>query len=480
MKKNINTFAKVIIIMALALLLFAACGRGGNGNEEAPPSTPVIQDNGTEEAPHIFGIHQPRDFGGKEFTFGAWWDAGIWQTWPWDEPDPATSGNYIVDRKLYDNARRVEREFNIVFVDAMTPHGYMIPNITASVLAGAPIMDIATLSGTMQLSAVTGDLLVPLDTINLPNSDLLGPQIYTRIQNPGFGHYWSFIYNQPSLHVPILGVNLDLINATGAPNPVDLFNEGRWNWDTMLEVMRMTTRDTTGDGTIDQFGLSGPIFYIARNLMAGNDGILMTDDFNYGMDHPNTIETLEFMETIISEGLWENDGSDSPDLGWGGNFYRHRDGNSALFIVWAWALGDGLPYEWAVVPFPTGPSGTSGNTSMDGWAQGHTFVTGSSWAPADLLMVVEEIHAWPGNEVDLLVAGAISSGRATFPTDDDIYRVFHASATIARDLGINVYGYGGVVGRIIENMFNREFTLMQAVETFRPEFQERLDAVFRP
>jgi len=497
--KALNRKASVLIaiLLMMGLLLVTACNRGDedengydNGGTTQPPADTTTgtepsdpPTTGGEDVAAIGGIHQPRDLGGAVLTGAMWWEGGIAYAMPlayYTEPDPATSANYHRDRLIWDNARRVEREFNIQFDDHVFAGAMdVIPTLTTSVMAGDPIAELIFMESWHMLSAIHGDLIVPIDEINLPNSDLLGSRVYSRPRAEGFGHIWAFWTSALDASGAALGVNLDIINAIGAPNPVDLYNQGRWTWDAMLDIMRMATRDTTGDGIMDQWGIAGQPGTILRNFIGANDGILATNDLIYGFDHPNTMEALEFMETIIHEGLWFTDPGSEPDPGdWGRNFFAFTHGTSAFFESATWAINQESPlsFDFAVVPIPTGPSNYSGATWLGGWRQGYTIAAGSNWAPADVLMIIEEVFAWAGDEPELMSEGAILDARNTFLTEDCVQNQLAAVATMRPDMGYIVPEYAWQLDRFIRAFLTQEMTVAQAVEAERQPLQEMLDA----
>ena len=492
----------VVFVLALILAVSAACNGGGDDPAptaptpapaptvapDDPPPPPPAEDPTeapADEAPAsaaVGGIHQPRDLGGAVLTSAMWWEGGLAyaMSGPMDEePDPATSTNYFRDRMIWDNARRVEQEFNMSFGNYVSPGSMeIIPSLTASVMAGEAMADLVIMEGWFLMSAVQGDLILPLDQIDLPGSDLLGPRNYTRPSAEGFGHMWSFNTASLDANAVAMGVNLDIINAIGAPNPQDLYNQGLWTWEAMLDIMRTATTDTTGDGLIDQWGIAGQPGEILRNFIGSNDGSLATDDFEYAFDHPNTMEALEFMNAILSEGLWYSDpAQEVATWDWGRNFFAFELGNAAFFPSATWAIDDRSPlaFEFAIVPVPTGPSNTSGATWLGGWRQGYTIPVAGAWDPADVLMIVEEVFSWSGDEHDLLSDGAVASARAVFLTEECVQNQLAATHTMRSDMGYNVPEYPWQLDRFVNAFIAGEMTVAQAVETYRGPLQEMLD-----
>jgi ABC-type glycerol-3-phosphate transport system substrate-binding protein len=75
------------------------------------------------------------------------------------------------------------------------------------------------------------------------------------------------------------------------------------NWDEYLEYAKKLTRDTDGDGEIDQWGTAGQISaWMFENLLVQNGGEILTDDgTRAAFDSPEGVEALEFMVELLTE-----------------------------------------------------------------------------------------------------------------------------------------------------------------------------------
>ncbi|MCL1862827.1 MAG: extracellular solute-binding protein [Defluviitaleaceae bacterium] len=486
---------KLFLVLPLVFLLaFAACGGneadapGGDQQAEAtaPPTT-------TEESPAVnrWGLpielgggrlHEARDFGEKTLVIGAWWDTPIGAIAWGEEPDRATSTNYPVARMMWDNARRVEEVFNVRFEPWVVGFDDYLPTLFSTVIAGVPAADVVILEGWMQLEAM-GSIIQPWDNANLPNSDILGAQVFGGPRTQNDAGVWAIYQHGVMAESFGLGINLDLINAEGLPNPIDLFEAGEWTWEAMLDIMRRATRDTTGDGVIDQFGIAGQPGEIVQHLIAANDGTMVDYNLNYGFSHPNTIVALEFAQQIFGERLWYAEAGGIMDTGnWNRNFYSgFEDGVAAMFPSIVWAFQNSPPaFNFGFVPFPTGPNNRTGNTWSRGTLQGVCVVVGTSWDVADILILLEELYSWPCDEPELLFeAGGIDWLRDHFLTEEDVQRVVYAGITSAADIGRDIDGYYWVLGDFASHFWNNEMDVMQAVEYHRGPRQEMLDQRFR-
>ena len=69
--------------------------------------------------------------------------------------------------------------------------------------------------------------------------------------------------------------NKTLIDREGLPDPYALYKENKWTWERCDEIVRKATKDTNGDGEIDQFGI-----YRVRPfaMMVANGGATTRND----------------------------------------------------------------------------------------------------------------------------------------------------------------------------------------------------------
>lgn len=51
--------------------------------------------------------------------------------------------------------------------------------------------------------------------------------------------------------------NQEMFQRLGIKTPIEHYREGRWSWDTYMDLANRFRRDTDGDGAIDQFGTTG-------------------------------------------------------------------------------------------------------------------------------------------------------------------------------------------------------------------------------
>lgn len=475
MKRNLLKTATALT-MALVMLTLVACGDNGDDTTTANIDTPTTNvPAGTDGGGGATDDEPPRqaqptlDLGGREIVFLSWWQI-ITESGDLEAPDPATAGNYMIDILHYNNRRRVEEEFNVRFRSPVIGWDEYLPAVTAGVMAGDPVADLTFLYGGWIFSAWLGNLLMPASAYAPPESDLWGDNEFVMPVVSLDGEVWSFdgaAFRQQDMG---LGLNIDLIMAAGAPDPRDLWERGEWTWDAMREVMQLTTRDSTGDGVIDQFGITGDRTALLAHLIASNDGALVDANRQYALHHPNSMAALEFAWDIFNVGQWYFEFDH-----WAGGPWDQ--GDVAMFPATTWMWPDDLGFTHGLVPFPVGPNNTRGYTNMIGFTQSVTITHGVP-NPEHVFRIYEELQMWSVGEPDLRVEGPLTWLRSMYLTEGDVQRQIHAGQTSKLDLGMVVPQWNWFLGEIAESFRDATETPATAVETHRSERQAWLDSVF--
>ena len=112
------------------------------------------------------------------------------------------------------------------------------------------------------------------------------------------GHY---VYTNYAITAPYLIIyNATVFNEEALETPTELFNKGEWTYDKFLEYMAHFTRDTDGDGEIDQWGL-GPRFK-RQNFASANDAFMVYEvgdgKLAVGIDSEEVVQYYTFLNTF--------------------------------------------------------------------------------------------------------------------------------------------------------------------------------------
>jgi len=483
MQNKLLRLLALLMLLILPVLIISACGRGTTTytlpdpyaplppSATTPPTIPPVVEHIAQD------IRTLRNTSGRPITIFATDFNSVPEFALLNYPDPAISDNYLRDRLIWDNARRVEYKHD-VFIEGIQSRGTtdLRGRLRLTAIAGSPVADMVFLNTSQNiLEAAANNWIQPLDTISLPGSDLLGVQMYTRFVAEGLlGHSWALTAQGNSSYAFTLGVNLDIINAIGAPSPVYLYYTGGWTWDAWLDIMRMATQDTTGNGEIDQWGIFGPDSVLFRNLVAANGGRLVTDDLRCALTEPATVEAFEFMYSLVHEGLWR-----PTRVTIMRNNIPHRvmytPGTAAFTtsVPWSALPSSETPYslmppephphyEFAVVPLPRGPSNTTDSEGMESQNSGIVFTHSTSWAAKDLLTVIEEFFAWPGYNLSLLYDQQVYWGLTSIPLEgENAVRHINAAARMQVDYANYIQSHWDLMGLYMHELYTAQLAFDQ-------------------
>ncbi|MEJ6951461.1 ABC transporter substrate-binding protein [Natronospora cellulosivora (SeqCode)] len=162
----------------------------------------------------------------------------------------------------------------------------------------------------------------------------------------------------PFWGVPFFGIywNKTLFEEQGLPDLQEIYERGDWNWDTFLEVAIDGTRDTTGDGEIDQYGfvshnwwgIQEKDWFVVNNapLIRDEDGRMV-----YGLDHPAAIETWEFLNEMHELGV-----ASTQHGRWGFNAFVDEEAVMVSTNPWGASGFPNQEFDYGFVPMPKGPS----------------------------------------------------------------------------------------------------------------------------
>lgn len=446
-------FASIIITFILGgLMVLSGCGSvmdilippegpGGSAELSGQQDPQSLQE--PDEPEEVFEIIQ--DMGGREIIIAA--------GWPYPTPE------------LYNHMRRVSQEYNITLTTINIDYLEIMPNLEASVMAGRPFADLVLLGGDMVFSAITGNLIYALEEFVPPEADVWGPNEWVMPTSNFLDFHWTFAPYALNMDGMFLGVNMDIIRAIGAEDPVTLYENGEWNFDRFLEIMRLASRE-------DYFGISGVPGDIISHLIAANNGY-MVYDFRYAYDNPRTMRSLNLAYRIFrEEGLW------MPDHGihnWQGNIFAYLDGRSVFFPLSEWTLQQRVPgrFDFAVVPFPRGPDNDGQYSFMKGFGIG---VAVPRWTrnPEDVYTVFEALFQWGNTRQRTERDREYIIG--LFPRAGDANRAINILQNQGKfDLGMAIPTYNWVNGVLAEGFYDGTITVPVGVERFRSSQQMILD-----
>lgn len=182
--------------------------------------------------------------------------------------------------------------------------------VLSNMAAGTPI-DVIFAGDQRFPQCYTKGYLQPLEDL----VDLNGPYINKSGEDECFkfdGHYY-LASNATSNHYWIVIYNKSLMEEEGIKEedqPYALWKAGKWDWDHLESLARKLTKDTSGNGEIDRWGL-GNWFTRAFAYM---NGVTFTEIDEHGngklnFNDPRVVEALTFLEKAKTAGWYQQDNS---------------------------------------------------------------------------------------------------------------------------------------------------------------------------
>lgn len=151
-------------------------------------------------------------------------------------------------------------------------------------------------------------------------------------------------------------VNLDLINEYGMPNPAELWQNGEWNWQALMDIAASIKENAPAE--IEIFGINN---YDLGSYLIGSNGGKTIDPFTdmFALSDPKAVNALQFAQQLKELGyVWMSE--DGTDIGTRAKF---TSGELVFYFGSDWISGDpsilkpgdAVKFTLGMTPFPYGP-----------------------------------------------------------------------------------------------------------------------------
>ena len=186
------------------------------------------------------------------------------------------------------------------------------------------------------------------------DSDFHPGPMYHLTYNPHTGQSGQRLWGLPrDLSTYVLYINVDLIKKAGAADPRMLAAEGKWDWNTFMQVAHAVSvmgDDIQGYGQNSSWGAYGYWMYAAGGSFYNPDGT------GCGLDSEQALMGLGFQRAIYQDfGVALPYGEDAATPFLAGKLGMFLEGRGATKAL----RNSHLPFLWDVVKLPDGPAGPS-------------------------------------------------------------------------------------------------------------------------
>ncbi len=154
--------------------------------------------------------------------------------------------------------------------------------------------------------------------------------------------------------------NKDLFDEAGLAYPDP---ENPYTWDEFLEVCKQLTKDTDGDGEVDQWGTANALQWALDAFIYTNGGHFLNEDYTKVVidGQQEFIDAFQyFADLTCKHGVTPTVEQDTAL----GGYQRWLDGQIGFYACGTWDVGafmdkNTFPYEWGLCAWPTGKTGVS-------------------------------------------------------------------------------------------------------------------------
>jgi ABC-type glycerol-3-phosphate transport system substrate-binding protein len=342
MKKSFRLFSlKLLAGVCALLLLTVGCAPAGDGDNSSEGSeAPALTGDAAAFAGLKFDIDPNLDLEGREMTIA------VWGSVPSD-----SSSKYRRRYTLYD---RTEKKYNVKINWIASNMSTFEQDYALAYTARnfyADIMFCPSYNG-YNVAKIAG-ALVPLDDyIDYTNDRYKGIADMLMYVD---GKHYSYMPNEMTANSLGYTVtyNTTILQAHGCADPYELYQQGKWDWDTFTEIVRKCT--TTSNGVTTCYGVGGSNLLDAMLLSNGVSLIQMNtanNKFECGLYSNAGKNTLQQLKKL----LFDIKGVD----GWYGNdnsILNFKDSKLAMIVGPQYYGGNfitiGMPIM--TVPLPKGP-----------------------------------------------------------------------------------------------------------------------------
>ena len=487
----------LVIVLGFSLL---ACGGNGGATETTAPADGAVADAEEETGPQFDQIGNIVEIAAGSGTQDGRIDVGTWWGRHYDsshtsvEDDPSYGGGEKA-HLMFENLKRIEREFNITWHYNNLTYDGNIESMYTSILAGAPDMDIYQLGMSTAVPAALNGFGLDLRTILPPDHDIFTDQNHFTFIDlfDGKATLFTYVDDESILANSYpLGFNLQLLQANNLESPVDLWERGEWTWDKFREYMVILTQDTTGDGRINQWGYSGYWPETLAELVMSNGGVIAGGP-QEGFSSKEVGEALQFMFDMYN--TWGVASPHNPDSSSAHDQMRreYRNGNIAFFPISCWIASEAdynwngqhespLTWDTVWVRWPVGPSGNKDTNPGKITSAGNIYMIPANVAEPELVFkIFEEYWNWYGGDLDLRKAEMSTWWYTTNAYEIELQ---DHNVSVMRDAGLkgvfDIWGSVNIPGFFdsIIALTTGEMTPAQIQETYKNSFQAALDVIF--
>lgn len=423
------------------------------------------------------GAEEVRDLGGITITFGV---SGTGTS----APDETTESG-AREKKWRDE---LEAKYNFKFAYEAVPGDdtALLEKFVTTTIAGEPFCDVASTALARLPGLVNANLVYPLNTLksfDFVSDPALDPSVVesaTMADGNTYAYSTSNYYEIGERY--FVTFNKSLAEREGLPDLYELYKNGEWTWDKMIEYCAKVTRDLDGDGVNDQFGYTADVYYLALCFACSTGHTPLVDGKTVNYSNP---EILKAMEAYAKLNEYIMSAPEGANWDW---YIKQFGEGKTLFLPasTAWMIGfyGAITDDYGFLPFPAPEPGMPYYT-VTSWQNLNVvpYNTKDPEAVAFVIGLLSQPRPWDYDENGDLITdplqdtidGAESAVRDYESLEFVEYLLTEMTVLVDIQTAYNLFwatpGWGGYVG----NILNGSMTPEQAAQAYTAPTQEIID-----
>ena len=480
-----------LLLVCALVLAIAACSKTDSESADVKTDTDKKVEEAKQDDTKEDDTNKTAKGEKRIINIGTWWEQYYDSSHTSVEDDPTYSGTLAAQLK-FENVKKIEEKYNVEFYWKNLTYQGVKESINTSIPAGAPDCDIYLVELSFGIPAALNGLALDMKTVLPPDHDLFNEQKVATYLDLGDGKAMLLkrVEAQTTVEATYpLAFNIQLLQEHNLEDPRELYKRGEWTWDKFIEYCQKLTRDTDGDGTIDQFGYGGFIQETFEQLLLSNGAsVASTPQEQLTSDATGQVLKMIYDMYNTYNVCYPHEFTDNAhDV----QRFQYREGNIGFWPGAAWILASNADYDYtgengvtlefdtAFVQWPVGPSGNK-ETNAGKVSAGEYYIIPSGVKDPELVFnVLYDMWNWYDGDTSIRDdEETLYWWYAVTAKDEELQRqnfevMFDVGSREVFELWNNLgitYDFSGLVGGTV--------TPAQFQETYKQQVQDALDAFF--
>lgn len=350
MKSKCIRLVAVLCSLAMITSLFTGCGKNEDTDKNASGASDASASEESVKTALKFEPNEELDLGGKKLTISVW--GGVVEE----------GTDEFFDRR-YALEKRTEERYNVDIEWVATDTSTFIQDVTLAFTSGKKFADLMFAPSNYAFDLCKVGAALPLDDyIDYSSSfySLTGDNL--RYVD---GKHYSYMPDDLSVNNMgyYITYNNTLLDMAGCEDPMELYNNGKWDWDALKDIIKKTTKIESGE--VVQYGIGGSNLLDALCLSNGFSMITMNTEskkFECGLYTDAGLNVLNYLREIgyTMKGTDRNYGGHNSKITFG-------DSKTALLVCPAYYASQYVTHgmDVAAVPMPKGPDAKNEVNGLD-------------------------------------------------------------------------------------------------------------------